>query len=71
MKKKWILFWNYCIPKGKNGGLIIGMCYVDHFLCVNDNKKVAFDASQSMRYILCYSNSFDPKMKLKGLIYYY
>jgi hypothetical protein len=39
MKKKWILFWNYCIPKGKNGGHIIGKFYVGHFLCVNDNKK--------------------------------
>jgi hypothetical protein len=42
------------------------------FLCVNDNKKVTFDAPQIMHYILCYSNSFDPKMKLKkGLIFYY
>jgi hypothetical protein len=42
------------------------------FLCVNDNKKVTFYAPQIMHYILCYSNSFDPKMKLKkGLIFYY
>ncbi len=30
MKKKWNIFGNYCIPKGKNEGHIIGM-YVCHF----------------------------------------
>jgi hypothetical protein len=64
-------FWIYCIPKGKNGGHIIGMFYVGHF-CVNDNKKVTFDALQIMHYMFCYSNSFNTKMKLKkGLIFSY
>jgi hypothetical protein len=33
MKKKLSKFWNYCIPKGKNGILVIGMLYVGHFFC--------------------------------------
>jgi len=30
MKKKWRIFLNYSIPKGENGGHIIGMFYVGH-----------------------------------------
>ncbi len=30
-EKKLNKFWNYCIPKGKTKGLIIGMAYVGHF----------------------------------------
>jgi hypothetical protein len=42
------------------------------FLYVNDNRKMTFDAPQIMHYMSCYSNSFDPKIKLKkGLIFYY
>ncbi len=29
-EKKLNKFWNYCIPKGKTKGLIIGMTYVGH-----------------------------------------
>jgi hypothetical protein len=54
-EKKLNKFWNYCIPKGKTKGLIIGMAYVGHFFCVNDNAKVIFDAPQIMHYMLCYS----------------
>ncbi len=30
MRKKWRKIWNYCIPKGKNGGHIIEMFLVGH-----------------------------------------
>ncbi len=67
MKKKWNVFGNYCIPKGKNEGHIIGT-YVSRFVYVNDNGKVTLDALQIMHNMLCYPNhvfSFNPKKKIK------
>jgi hypothetical protein len=69
--------WNYCIAKGKNEGLIVGMPYVGLFSMwmIMQKWHLVYFKSCVNNCMLCYSNimfSFNPRMKLKkGLIIYH
>jgi hypothetical protein len=77
MKKILRFFWSYCISKGKNEGLIIGMPYVVLFSMWMTMQKwhLVYLKSCVNNFMLCYSNPmffFNPRMKLKkGLVFNY